>query len=299
MIYYTYFIKWSGSNMKYYGARGSKVAPEDDLWVTYFTSSKYVKQYRKQFGEPDIIQIRQVFDDKDDAFNWERRVLIKTGSKKSDNWLNRYDLNYHGAYGPKNHGDKVSKAMKGRIKSEEHCENLSKAITGSRWVTNGKIHKQVSLRKLEKFMMNNPEFTFGMLPFSDTQRKNQSITRLRLIKEGVIVMPKIPKGTLPWNTGLTKETSETLRKNAEKISKSKTGVPYNGLVWNKGKKYKGKPHSYKNLWFTNGIDNIQIREGNESNAPEGYFRGRTTGWNTASKQVRLDKTKANTLEELK
>lgn len=277
MIFYTYFIKWSSTNMKYYGARGCNTLPKDDFWHYYFTSSKYVKEYRKQFGEPDVIEIRKIFNDKKEAFEWERRVLVKTKSKKSKDWLNRYDMSYNGAFGPKNHGDKVSKAMKGLVKSPDHRENLSKAISGSRWVNDGITQRQLAAGIVESFLIENPSFMFGMLPFGEQQREKMSKTRLKLIDEGKIIMPSNLGGTA-WNKGLTKETSEKLQEIGSKISKAKTGVPYNGDVWNKGKTYRCKPREYKNLWYTNGTENIQVREGIEP--PVGYYRGRTTGWNT-------------------
>lgn len=57
---YTYLIGWSEHNLWYYGVRyANSTIPENDLWVKYFSSSKYVKDIRKEFGEPDVIQIRK------------------------------------------------------------------------------------------------------------------------------------------------------------------------------------------------------------------------------------------------
>lgn len=54
-IPYTYLIGWSNQNKWYYGVRTAKNCHPGDLWTTYFTSSKYVKQFITQYGEPDII----------------------------------------------------------------------------------------------------------------------------------------------------------------------------------------------------------------------------------------------------
>ena len=61
---YTYLIGWTKYNVWYYGSETgfkTKIANPSNLWKTYFTSSKYVKQYREKYGEPDIIEIRKVF----------------------------------------------------------------------------------------------------------------------------------------------------------------------------------------------------------------------------------------------
>ena len=60
---YTYLIGWSKIKKYYYGVRYKIGCQPDDLWKKYFTSSYFVKCMRETFGEPDIIQIRKVFDD--------------------------------------------------------------------------------------------------------------------------------------------------------------------------------------------------------------------------------------------
>jgi hypothetical protein len=43
--------------------------------ITYETSSKYVKEFISKYGNPDIVQIRKVFANKDEARKWEHKVL--------------------------------------------------------------------------------------------------------------------------------------------------------------------------------------------------------------------------------
>jgi hypothetical protein len=87
---YTYLIGWSNHDIFYYGVRYSKKANPDDLWKTYFTSSKLIPEYRELLGEPDVIQVRRVFDCKEKAVIWERKVLRKL-CVKSDKFLNQFD----------------------------------------------------------------------------------------------------------------------------------------------------------------------------------------------------------------
>lgn len=72
---YTYLIGWSAHNAYYYGCRYAKNCDPSDLWVTYFTSSKYVSRLRQELGEPDIVQIRRTFTDRVECINYEARVL--------------------------------------------------------------------------------------------------------------------------------------------------------------------------------------------------------------------------------
>ena len=127
MIYYTYHICWTATNTHYYGVRGTNTLPHDDLWKKYFTSSKYVKLYRAEHGEPDIVEVRRVFDDaREKALWWERKVLVRMNVVKSTQWLNRYAGSYKGAPGPKNHGWKISKATKGRKKPADVVAKINK-----------------------------------------------------------------------------------------------------------------------------------------------------------------------------
>jgi hypothetical protein len=147
---YTYLIGWSCYNKFYYGARWAKNCSPNDLWNTYFTSSKYVKEFREEHGEPDIIQIRKVFDDIQKCRDYERKILEKLNVLNNDVWLNK---NINGSFLPvgkqsiehiqkrvssfisngkhkgiiawtkethPEYAKKVSEATKGKLKSETH-----------------------------------------------------------------------------------------------------------------------------------------------------------------------------------
>ena len=90
---YTYLLEWD-SGVKYYGVRYSKNCNPEDLWVTYFTSSRYVKDYCKEYGNPSKISIRRTFSGPDGparARNWEHRVLKKLKVVLRKEFLNRTD----------------------------------------------------------------------------------------------------------------------------------------------------------------------------------------------------------------
>lgn len=85
---YTYRISWSKLDKHYYGVRYARNCHPDDLWKTYFTSSKLVREHRDLYGEPDVVEVRQTFDTAPQARKWEEKVLRKLKVNKSDKWLN-------------------------------------------------------------------------------------------------------------------------------------------------------------------------------------------------------------------
>lgn len=90
-IPYTYIIGWADLDKWYYGVRYSQNCTPDDLWNPYRTSSKYVKRFIEEYGEPDIISIRQIFNTSEDARMWEHKVLRRLKAAKSERWLNQTD----------------------------------------------------------------------------------------------------------------------------------------------------------------------------------------------------------------
>lgn len=116
MIPYTYLIGWSAQNRYYYGARWSRDCDPKDLWTSYFTSSKHVKEFRKKHGEPDIIQVRQVFSSVDKCRLYESKVLRRLNVIHEDKWLNKNINGYFLPYGPQSpeHLAKRKAALLGR-----------------------------------------------------------------------------------------------------------------------------------------------------------------------------------------
>jgi len=86
---FSYLIGWTQHNKFYYGGRWAKDCSPDDLWTSYFTSSKHVKEFHKEHGEPDIIQVRKVFNDADKCKLHENTVLKKLNVLHNDKWLNK------------------------------------------------------------------------------------------------------------------------------------------------------------------------------------------------------------------
>ena len=86
---YTYLLGWSKQNKWYYGCEYSlktKIANPQNLLTIYFTSSKYVQKFIKKWGFPDIIKIRKVFSEANDARLWEQKVLQKINVINDNRW---------------------------------------------------------------------------------------------------------------------------------------------------------------------------------------------------------------------
>lgn len=88
---YTYLLKWSHTGAWYYGVRFAKNCHPSDLWNTYFTSSKRVKEYVKTHGSPDIIETRRTFSSAKAARNWEYIVLRRIKAVRRNDCLNQTD----------------------------------------------------------------------------------------------------------------------------------------------------------------------------------------------------------------
>lgn len=107
--------------MWYYGVRYKRACTPTDLWKVYFTSSKYVHQARIEYGEPDVIQVRKVFDDSKKARQWEEKVLNRMRVVEDTRFVNRGNSG-------KNFCNVGGYTLPSR--SLEHCEKISKAKKG-------------------------------------------------------------------------------------------------------------------------------------------------------------------------
>jgi hypothetical protein len=182
---YTYLIGWSAKQKYYYGVRFAKKCNPSDLWKSYFTSSKYVKEFRKQFGEPDIIQIRKTFDCANKAILWESKVLRRINSLYDDKWFNK---NIAGAIRiskfSEEHKRKISESNKGKHKKELALNASKIAIE----VNKGKKRPEHSI--LVKAMWANGKFTPKRgkeHPLYKVGHKKESIEK---IKKSIKFRPK-------------------------------------------------------------------------------------------------------------
>ena len=131
---YTYLIGWSSLNTWYYGVRYASKCSPSDLWVSYFTSSEYVKEFRKKNGEPDVITIRKIFNNVDSARLHEHKALIRLKAALRPDFLNK---SYVLPNSPEKH----------HMKTEFHKKRQSDITSGEKNPMYGKKHSQESNHK--------------------------------------------------------------------------------------------------------------------------------------------------------
>lgn len=131
---YTYLIGWTAHNKWYYGVRFADYCARDtanpsELWVSYFTSSKHVEEMRLQFGEPDVIQVRKLLSNKEQARSWEHKVLRRLNAACREDFLNKTDAisipSQKGVKKPTGFAEKISRIHKDKKVSEETKKKLS------------------------------------------------------------------------------------------------------------------------------------------------------------------------------
>ena len=145
---YTYFIGWAKQNKYYYGVQYGISCDPGNLWKTYFTSSDSVKDFRSKYGEPDLVEVRKVFENVEDAKAWELKVLQRLKVVLREDFLNQ---NASPGPPPKAVGstlstetkEKISIALKGKKKSEEHRKKLSEANKGRVSKKKGKTYEEI------------------------------------------------------------------------------------------------------------------------------------------------------------
>lgn len=128
---YTYLIKHRPTGKVYYGYRSAnRVEPAQDLWKHYFTSSPGVQQLIEETGADSFdVEIRKIFETKEQASAWETRVLRRCRVLEDDRWLNQ---NIAGYIVPTEESrKKISDFHKDKPKTEKHKEKISESQKGS------------------------------------------------------------------------------------------------------------------------------------------------------------------------
>jgi hypothetical protein len=97
--------------------------------VKYPTSSKYVAKYREDHGEPDVIEVRQTFNDSLQARDWERKVIRRMNAVQDDRWLNRIEpgKKFFNAGHSEETRARISAANRGRTHTPETRARISAA----------------------------------------------------------------------------------------------------------------------------------------------------------------------------
>jgi hypothetical protein len=165
---YVYRITNKITGQFYHGYRYKNqtlgIEPENDLWVDYFTSSNRIKKDIKQYGKESFIaEIIHKNPDSVKCWKLEQIAIL-------NDWGNPLLLNgkYHDPDSnvevfrrvnllTEKSREKMSKAGRGRPKSEEHKKNIALANTGSV----GSVQKRA---KLSAYKKGKPAHNKGISP---------------------------------------------------------------------------------------------------------------------------------------
>lgn len=149
MIPYVYLIGWKKLDTWYCGARYANDCSPLDLWKTYFTSSKHVKEFRQKHGEPDHIEILKEFTTKEDALLFEKTKLKEFDVLNKENWLNKSiggeEFAIFGSLSQE-HKAKLSLAIKGKKLPPRSKEQIRKHAESLR----GFKHSEETKRKMSE-----------------------------------------------------------------------------------------------------------------------------------------------------
>ena len=164
---YTYLIRHRPTGKVYYGFRAAnKVDPEQDLWHHYFTSSPKVQQLIAETGRDSFdVEIRRVFETKEQAVAWETRVLRRCHVLQDDRWINQ---NVAGYIVPTEESrKKISDFHRGKAKSEAHKDKIRQGNIGKKKPPRTQEYRQ-RMSQL-KSGSNNP--MYGKSHSEETKKK--------------------------------------------------------------------------------------------------------------------------------
>jgi hypothetical protein len=162
---YTYLIKHRPTGKVYYGFRcANKTEPHDDLWKQYFTSSSKIQQLIEETGKDSFdIEIRRVFETKEQAVLWETKVLRRCKVLEDDRWINQNVAGY--IIPTEESRKKISEYHKDKPKSEDHKQKLSASQKGKPKVNSkNQTPEYRALMSKLKSGENNPMYGKGCTP---------------------------------------------------------------------------------------------------------------------------------------
>lgn len=196
---YTYLIKHRPTGKVYYGFRAAnKVDPQEDLWKHYFTSSPGVQKLIEETGADSFdVEVRKVFETKEQAVAWETRVLRRCKVLHDNRWLNQ---NVAGYIVPTEESrKKISEYHKNKPKSDEHKEKIRLGNLGKKKPPRGKEYREL-MSKL-KSGENNPMYGKGCTP------------------ERAAKIGAANKGKVPANKGVPMSEEQKAKIRATKLAK--------------------------------------------------------------------------------
>jgi hypothetical protein len=172
---YTYLIGWKDLDKWYYGVRFARNCHPDDLWTKYFTSSKVVQEYREKYGEPNVVEVRCVFNTPSQARLWEEKVIRRITAVKSDRWLNKGCGGVAFAT-----PEKLSEEWKQRIRDGVNSPEVKAQMRINQSKARiGKTHSEVTKKKISESQKGERNHQYGKQQSSESNQKRSVSLRGR------------------------------------------------------------------------------------------------------------------------
>lgn len=216
---FTYSLFCSTTKQYYYGVRYGKGCHPDQLWSSYFTSSKTVSQLIEQHGKDAFeIRIRKVFDCPKKALEWEQRLLERVNAINRKDWIN---LSHGTTF---RHNETLSEATK---------QKMSEMRKGKKLTTPRDPEHTAKLVAARK--RNGKQAWNKGMPMSDERKQQHSATM-----KG---KPSHRKGTVNSeehrrNLSIAlkgrkapHKTEETLQRHSQRAYEHNFGQASAGLIW--------------------------------------------------------------------
>lgn len=222
---FVYLLVWPNGKM-YVGSRTAKgKANPAELWKNYFTSSKYVKEYRLTQAEP-VQFVVFPFEDGKEAVEAEANMLKKLNVVGSPIFLNRHNgdgkFSNTGVSPSEKTRQKLATKTTGRKHTEEARFKMRVAKKGKPGNRKGKHNSAEHNRKVSEKRRGKPGNRKGSRHSEESKQK----------------IGKAGKGRTPWNKGKPspnkgKPGKPHTEETKQKISEARKGKP---IPANKGKK---------------------------------------------------------------
>jgi len=149
---YTYLIRFKLTGQVYYGSRCAKGCHPDDLWVTYFTSSKLVHRLIDEHGKDSFdFEVRATFPESPkDAQEWERKVLRRINANRRQDFLNKHNGCFPALAGWKNpfFGKKHSEETKMKMRSVKRMKTTRRKMSSEQREKIGQYRRGKSYEQL-------------------------------------------------------------------------------------------------------------------------------------------------------
>lgn len=119
---FSYHLYHIPTGKHYYGIRYARGCSPEELWTTYFSTSKIVKQLITEYGKDSFkFEIRRIFCDYIAAIAWEHKVLRRLNAAESEKWLNRHNGS-NKFRPPLHHSDETKEIIRKKISGTKRSQ---------------------------------------------------------------------------------------------------------------------------------------------------------------------------------